>query len=181
MIRPVQHRRGLSLMEVLIALTIFLFSLVAIGRLVVMSGDRALDVQQQSQAAQLCQTKLAEVLAGAVPLSSQSDVSFDEDPDYRWSLDAQSDATPNLWRVQVRVTRERPDGSKIECTLSQLVLDPSLRGSTLDSPATASTSSDSSASSSSSSGSGSSQSSTSSSQGSSSSTKGTSGSSKGGS
>lgn len=185
MIRPVHNRRGLSLMEVLIALTIFLFSLVAIGRLVVMSGDRALDVQQQSLAAQLCQAKLAEVLAGAVPLSSQSDVPFDEDPDYRWSLDAQSDATPNLWRVQVRVTRERPDGSKIECSLSQMVLDPSQRGSTLDTPATsnaaASSDTSNSSSSTSSSGSASSQPSSSSSKGSSSPTKGASGSSKGGS
>src|SRR5262245_38017090 len=135
MIRPNRKRRGLSLMEILIALSIFLFSLIVIGKLITLSGDRALDVQQQSEAAQLCQTKLAEVIAGVVQLSSQSDVPFDEAPDYHWSLDAESDSTPNLWRVQVRVTRERPDGTKIECSLSQMVIDPSQRGSTLDSVA----------------------------------------------
>src|SRR5438309_8412079 len=101
---PHSTRRGISLMEVLVATAIFLFSMVALGRLIILSGDISVEVQQQAQAAHMAQAKLAEVIAGAVPLSSQSDVPFDEDPDWQWSLDAQSDASvTGIYRIQVKV------------------------------------------------------------------------------
>jgi hypothetical protein len=107
-------------------------ALVGIGRLLTLSGERALEVQQQGRAAQLCQAKLAEVIAGVLSLSSQSG-SFDEDPDWQWSVDAQSDSSiSGLWRVKVTVSRDRPDGSRTESSLNQMVLDPTLRGSTTD-------------------------------------------------
>ncbi len=144
-------RHGLSLLEVLVALAVFLFALIAIGRLVTLGGDRALDVQRQSQAIHLCQSKLAEVMAGVVPLASQGDVPFDEDPSWTWSLDCEPNTTiSGLWNVTVSVTQKRSGNSKVECSLHQMVLDPSLRGSTLDASALASASSSSSASNSSS-------------------------------
>lgn len=126
-------RPGLSLLEVLAALTIFLISMIALGQLVTVSGERAFEIQQQSRAAQLCQSKLAEVVSGVVPLSSSS-ASFDEDSDWQWTLDAeQHSAITGLWKIQVKVTRDLPDGSHYEGTVNQMVLDPSLRGSTADS------------------------------------------------
>jgi general secretion pathway protein I len=131
-------RAGLSLLEVLVALSIFLFALIGIGRLITLSAERAQDVQQQSQAARLCQSKLAEVVRGAVPLSSQDAVAFDEDPDWQWSLEAEQEGSiQGLWKVQVKVGRDRPDGTRIETTMSQWVLDPSMRGSSLDAQALA--------------------------------------------
>ncbi len=127
------NRPGLSLLEVLTALAIFLVSLIALGQLLTISGERAYEVQQQSHAAQLCQSKLAEVVSGAVSLSSTSE-SFDEDPDWQWNLDAEQDSSiTGLWRVQVKVSRDLADGSHYESTFHQMVLDPSLRGSTADS------------------------------------------------
>jgi type II secretory pathway pseudopilin PulG len=119
-------------MEVLVALAIFLISLIALGQLLTISGERAFEVQQQSHAAQLCQSKLAEVVSGVVPLSTTSQ-SYDEDPDWQWKLDAEQDsAITGLWRVQVTASRDLPDGSHYESSVSQMVLDPSLRGSTAD-------------------------------------------------
>src|SRR5262249_46245586 len=92
-------RQGLSLLEVVVALTIFLFALGVIGRLVTMGGDQAFDVQQKGQASQLCQSKLAEVVAGVVPLQNQSEVPFDEDPQWLWSLDAEQGSVSGLWNV----------------------------------------------------------------------------------
>lgn len=125
-------RRGMTLLEVLVALGIFLMAMVGIMKLVTMSGDQARQVQLQTQAAQLCQSKLAEVVAGVVPLSGQSDVPFDEDPDWLWSLDASQGAVSGLWNLTVKVSRQQPDGSRVECSLERMLLDPSLRGSTLD-------------------------------------------------
>jgi prepilin-type N-terminal cleavage/methylation domain-containing protein len=131
--RPV--RRGLSLLEVLVALAVFLLSLVGLGFLLAVAGNTALETQYRTQAAGLCQSKLAEVAAGAVSLEGQSDVPFDEDPTYHWSLEVQAGGPQGLHNVTVRVSRKRPDGSTMDCSLSQMVLDPKMVGRVHDVPA----------------------------------------------
>jgi type II secretion system protein I len=122
----------MTLLEVLISLAIFLLSLVAIGRLVSLSSERAREVQLKAEAMLKCQSKLAEIVGGAEQLTSQSDVPFDEDPSWTWSADCNQGQVTNLWTVQVRVGKQLPDGSRFEVALSQMVLDPSVRGSTIN-------------------------------------------------
>jgi general secretion pathway protein I len=135
-LRP-SRRPGMSLLEVLVALTIFLFALVAIGRLIVLGTDQALEVEYQSEAVQIAQSRIVEVTIGAIALASQSDVAVDDTP-WFWSLDCeQNDSVANLWNVTVRVSRKRPDGSMGDyCSLSQMVLDPSQRGGSIPSSTT---------------------------------------------
>jgi general secretion pathway protein I len=134
-------RRGLSLLEVIVALAIFLLSLVALSHLVVQSSDRAVEVQQRAQAARLSQSKMAEVAAGAVPLQSQGETPFDEEPDWYWAIEAEQGSVSGLWTVRVRVTHQGPSGGRQESTLSQMLLDPSLRGTNADAAAVASSTS----------------------------------------
>jgi Tfp pilus assembly protein PilV len=124
----------MSLLEVVVALAIFLFSLTALSQLVTFAGERAREVSIRSRAARLCQTKLAEVLAGAVPLSAQEDTPFDEAPDYVWSVTADAGPATNLFLVTVTVSHPEPNGYRIECSLNQMVLDPTVIGSTQDVP-----------------------------------------------
>jgi type II secretory pathway pseudopilin PulG len=131
--RTPRNRPGLTLLEVIISLAIFLFSLVAIGHLMTMGTQRASDAKALSRATQLCQGKLSEVIAGVLPLSSQGETAFDEEPDYVWSVECQQDSIANLWDVQVKVTRANKDaGNNIEVVLQQMVLDPTVRGSASD-------------------------------------------------
>ncbi len=125
-------RPGLSLMEVMVAVAIFLLAIGGITQLVSMAGDRALEVQMMNQASRLCQSKFAQVQSGEIPLTAQSDTPFDEDPDYQWSLTVEQSTVPNLWTVSVKVSRERPSGAPIESTLSQMLVDPSVIGSSQD-------------------------------------------------
>jgi hypothetical protein len=121
------------LLEVIVAMAIFLMSIVVLGQLVTMGGERALEIDQQGEAGLLAQSKMSEVIWGAVPLQSTSDQAFDEAPDYKWSMTADQNTTvSNLWNVTVTVTRDRSDGSKVESVLSQMILDPSQRGSSQD-------------------------------------------------
>jgi hypothetical protein len=114
-------------------MAIFLMSIVAIGHLITLAGENSIEIEQRGEAAMLAQSKMAEVIWGAVPLSAQSDQEFDEAPDYKWALTAdQNGNIANLWNVTVTVTRERSDGSKVESVLSQMVLDPAQRGSSQD-------------------------------------------------
>src|SRR5262249_26753300 len=84
----------------------------------------------QSQATQMAQAKLSEVIAGSLPLSSQSGT-IDEDPEWQWSIDAEQADLTALWNVKVRVWRQL-DEHEVESTLSQMVLDPTYRGSIFD-------------------------------------------------
>lgn len=140
---PQHHRKGLTLFEVVIALAIFLVSMVAIYQLVNIGSERALDVQQQARASMLCQSKLAEVLAGKEPITGTAGfVSFSSDPswssltrdeNYHWtySIESVQANTETLYKVKVTVHLERNDGKTIEASISQMVLDPAQRGSTL--------------------------------------------------
>lgn len=140
--RPAPHvrpRRGVTLLEVLASLTIFLISFTIIGGLISLAADRAIDVQYESLAAQMCQSKLNEVAAGVVPLQSASG-SIEEDPEWNWALEAtQASNVTNLWTVTVRVYRPLPTGGEISVTLAAMIMDPSIRGNASDKPATSDT------------------------------------------
>ena len=68
-----------------------------------------------------------------LPLGSQGETPFDEEPDWSWSIDAeqQGDAA-SLWTVKITVSRPGPKDTKIQASLAQMVFDPQQRGSTLD-------------------------------------------------
>ncbi len=131
---PRASRPGLSLLEVVVALAIFIFSLTALSQLISFAADRAMEVSIRSRAARLCQTKLAEVLAGVVPLSAQADTPFDEAPDFTWTLAVDSGPTTNLFLVTVTVSHQDSNGFRTECSLYEMVLDPAVVGSTQDVP-----------------------------------------------
>jgi Tfp pilus assembly protein PilV len=133
-------RSGLTILEVIVSLAIFLLALVGIGGLISFAGERALDVQYQTRALQIAQSKLAEVTAGAIPLSGSSDSAVEEDDNYRWSLSAEQGSVQGLWNITVTVTRQGA-GGKVQVALSQMILDPSVVGSTQDIPGGASNSS----------------------------------------
>ncbi len=123
-------RPALTLLEVLIALAIFLLSLGALVELLSFAGRQAVDAKRSGESARLARSKLAEVLAGIVPLQGQGETPFDEDPDYSWSVTADSGSLSGLWVVTVTVKHKGDEGPGF--TLQQLVLDPTVRGSTQD-------------------------------------------------
>src|SRR5690242_21595778 len=109
-----KRRSGLTLLEVVIALAIFLFSLAAITQLLSLSGERALTANLRSQAGLLCQSKLAELVAGVETLSSAGYTSFPNDPDWQWRAECNEGDVTGLWNVQVWVKKDRSDGSALE-------------------------------------------------------------------
>jgi type II secretion system protein I len=121
-------RRGISLLESLVSLAILLISLVAINRLLDTAGMQANRVRERSLAAQLCQSKLAEIVAG-VPQSGQSG-DFEELPGWEWSTDTAQHEITGVLTVRVSVRRKGDDVAAF--SLDQLVLDPSRRGSAFD-------------------------------------------------
>jgi Tfp pilus assembly protein PilV len=123
-------RSGVSLLESLIAAAIFFMAFAAINQLLDLAGQQAIAIRERSLAAQLAQSKLNEVVAGALPLSGQSG-SFDELPDWEWSVESSQHSVTGLWAVRVQVWHNGGNPANA-ISLDQLVLDPSKRGSTMD-------------------------------------------------
>ena len=125
-----RKRSGMSLIEVLVALTIFLMAWVAVAQLVMISSDNGRDAQWQNRANRLAESKLAEVVAGVTPINSGGSGTLDDygAPEWQYSINSEPDTAPNLYRVTVRVYRDKPNGDTVEATLVQLVFDPAQRG-----------------------------------------------------
>lgn len=133
------RRPGLTLLEMLVSMAIFLIALVALSRLIEIGSNLSRDANYQTEALRLAQSKLHEVMVGIEPLESQADLQFPENGDFYYSITCTNDPdVDDLWDVQVTVYRNIP-GGKVSVTLGHILFDPSKRGSTA-SPSTASTS-----------------------------------------
>ena len=133
--RTHHSRRGLTLLEVVVAMAIFMISVLAIYQLLTFGRDRALDVQMQTRTSLRCQSKLAEVIVGEVPLQSTGGYSgFDDekDKDLQWLLTIDELGFDGARQIKVSVKAELPSGRTFETHLAQIILDPEIRGSTLD-------------------------------------------------
>jgi type II secretion system protein I len=125
-------RAGITLLEVIVSMAIFLFSIVFISQLVSIGSARALDVELHAKASILCQSKLAELMIGAEEIASVSSTAFKDEPEWQYEIEASDADAPGLKKVKVAVRQERPDGRSIEVILSRLILDPAVRGTTFD-------------------------------------------------
>jgi prepilin-type N-terminal cleavage/methylation domain-containing protein len=124
--RSPRYRHGLSLIEVLLAMTIFLLAIVAIGRLVDMGTDRELEARLNTRGSRLAAAKLAEVESGATALT-ETGGTFDNDPEWTWTMTAEPQGIPNLYLVTVNVCRDLK-GRKFEINLAQMMIDPAAAG-----------------------------------------------------
>jgi prepilin-type N-terminal cleavage/methylation domain-containing protein len=122
-------RRGLTLLEVLLSLTILVLALTAIGRLVDMGTDHGNQARAYNRGARLAQSKMAEVEAGILPVSSNAEGQFEGD-DATWSYSVTSEAAgpPNLYTVSVKVSSD-VKGQPVQVVVTQMIFDPSMTGS----------------------------------------------------
>ena len=132
MVRPSYRRKGMSLLEVLIALAVFVMSTTGLIFLMGIATDNALETQMRSQAMSLCQSKLAEASCGAIPLTGSGKAECEDDKDYQWSMDVAPGSFASLSTVTVTVSRKRANGKEFECSMSQMVLDPAVVGTVFD-------------------------------------------------
>ena len=120
-------RAGLSLLEVMVALVIFLMSLAAIASLVDFGAERAQAAAMTTLGTRLAQSKLAEVEAGLTAPTSSETGTFDDEPDWTYSLESGAALAANTYPVTVTVRRDVA-GRKYEVALTQVVFDPAFQG-----------------------------------------------------
>ncbi len=120
--RPtITKRDGLTLLEVLLAMGIFLMAMTALTRLMDIATDAALDATFRSDANRLAQSKLAEIEAGVIPPDLGAAGTFDAEPGWSWTMQSEPWSVPSLYTVNVTVSRT--SGKPVSVTHSQIVYD----------------------------------------------------------
>ena len=118
-------RKGLSLLEVLLAMAILGLSLVSIGGLVQLGYRSATDAKLQTEAYVICDAKMAEVIAGVLPLESSGSQTVEENPDWVYSVEVSNSDRFGLFHVRVAV-EQAPEISAypVSYSIDRFVPDP---------------------------------------------------------
>jgi len=122
-----KSRRGLSLLEVILAIAILAGCIAAIGQLVRLGLLNAEEARDLTNAQLLCESKIAEIAAGVVPAEAASMVPFEHDSRWTYTVVVNSLDDQSLLSVQVTVqqaesAREHPFTASLTCWM----IDPSL-------------------------------------------------------
>jgi general secretion pathway protein I len=122
-------RKGLSLLEVIISVAIFLGAMTAIMEGLAVGRRSELSARLQSEAVLRCESKMGEIICGAVEPNSSQGNRFDDDETGNWEWSSRvTDAGANgLLEVTVLV-EHKPGGDTPNAAFSlvRLMRDPQL-------------------------------------------------------
>jgi general secretion pathway protein I len=139
-------RSGLSLLEVVLALSILAVSAALLAQITRMATDNGLMAKRLATAQMLCESKMSEVLAGAIPLTASGWTSITDSgrkQNWYYQIQTETAARPNMIGVRLSVT-DQPDATSSNPELFYIVrwmIDPNLGLDTLPETTSASGSS----------------------------------------
>ena len=118
-------RRGLTLLEVLLSLGLFLGALAALSQLWYGGVRASVQARLSTQAILRCESKLNEVVAGVIPLQSVGDTPFDDDSTWSWNLQLEAGLHADTLLATVTVSHPGQGGlSSSSHQLRRLIRDP---------------------------------------------------------
>jgi len=127
------RRRGLSLLEVMLSLTIFGLSMVAIGELIRLGAKSSGEARDLTTAQLYCESIMAEITAGdrlPEPVAEPTPVEVGlegSDPNWLYSIQLASAEQPSLVSVTVKVERNvEPLTRRTSFTLLRWIPDPGI-------------------------------------------------------
>lgn len=126
--RRVGDRRGLTLYEVVLAISIFLPAMLVLTQGMGVGTRAGLSARLQSEAVMRCDSVLSEVVAGSLPMQAVVDEEFlDGGPGWTYSLEIGPGPHPDLLALQVTVNHSTQAGEvNASTTLSRLIRDPQI-------------------------------------------------------
>ena len=117
--------RGITLLEVILAIAILGMSLVALSQLVMMGNRSAGDARTLTQAQLLCESKMSEIRASLLPLQSATDAPIEDVAGWLYSVDVQESEIPGLLLVKTTVRQTADSVAKpISFELVRFMPDP---------------------------------------------------------
>ena len=124
--RNTSGRSGMSLLEVFVALAIFIAALAVITQIISTGSRAASRAQFQSEATLRAESTMAEAIAGVIPMQNDKKA-FDDDASWQWSLAVESG--PHVDTLLLTVLAEHTSESgKVNgaATLKRIIRDPQL-------------------------------------------------------
>ncbi len=119
------YRRGLSLLEVILAIAIFGAALAVIGELVRIGNTNAIASRSLSDGQRICSNLMNEIAAGVAPPTAVSQTTCPEDATWLYSVAADSTDVEGLLAVTVTVEQDPQFASRPHSvTLVRWVVDP---------------------------------------------------------
>ncbi len=128
--RRTNRRSGISLFEVVLALGIFVGAIAALSQLSSNGMTAAVKSRLQTQAIMRCESKLAEITSAVEPLVDVNGQPFEDDENWKWSLQTAPGPHADLMLITVIVEYQAPgsEGSlaTTEFEISRLIRDPAV-------------------------------------------------------
>lgn len=125
--RAPQVRRGFTLLEVLLALGIFLVAMTAIGQLIGLGSRASVEARLEADAVLRAETALHEVLAGVQPMQTTAATGFTDDPDWQWTVTVTEGPHVDLLLITVTAFRQAPgEAPQNSVSLTRMVRNPDL-------------------------------------------------------
>lgn len=129
LLRPRSDRSGLTLIEVILALAIFVGSIAIVSKLTELGVRASQYARLHTRAVMLAESKMGELLAGIVTLDEATGDVFTEDPAWQWQLSVSDGPVDGLRWVTITVVPSSTgelatNREPVEFTLSRWLLDP---------------------------------------------------------
>ncbi|MAI74450.1 MAG: hypothetical protein CMM01_26630 [Rhodopirellula sp.] len=123
--RKKHKRSGLTILEVLISIAIFLFAMTGISTLINNGLRSTVDGQARTRAALLCASTMESILSGALSIDTNSNqIPFPiPNEDWSWRARLSSSESPNLSLLTVEVFKKETRSRSISVELSRLIPD----------------------------------------------------------
>jgi prepilin-type N-terminal cleavage/methylation domain-containing protein len=118
-------RRGFSLLEVVLALALLVGAIAVTGELIRLGTLSAARARDMTQAQLICESKLAEIMAGIMLPEAVSYAEYELDPEWLYSVELASADVPGLVILRVTVVQNLdPIQRPAEFSLTRLIQDP---------------------------------------------------------
>jgi type II secretory pathway pseudopilin PulG len=120
------NRRGMSLLEVFVALAIFIAALAVISQIITTGTRASARAQFQSEATLRAESTMAEAVSGIIPLQNDKKA-FDDDASWQWSLTVESGPHVDTLLLTVVADHTNENGRlNGSATLKRVIRDPQL-------------------------------------------------------
>ncbi len=122
-----QERSAFTLLEVILALAIMAGAVAILGELTRTGLINSQRARELTRGELVCESVMTQIATGALSASSTSDVAFDDDPRWLYSIDVQSASQPGLIAVTVTAVRDAPpEQQPVKFQLVRWMIDPGI-------------------------------------------------------
>lgn len=111
-------------MEVVLAMAILGGAMVAIGQLINIGHNAAIDARDLTVAQVLCDAKVSEISAGVIPATSVDGASIDEAPGWTYSFTIEQAGLDGLLKIDCTVQQDSTNSFPVSYRLVRWIPDP---------------------------------------------------------